>query len=65
MRHFGIDHVASNYLATHDVDGEQLRESLGTIGKGAKRLIAVIEGNQQDLQDTEKEASPSREEAAA
>ena len=65
MRHFGIDHVASNYLATYDVDGEQLRESLGTISKGAKRLIAVIEGNQQDLQDTEKEASPSREEAAA
>ena len=65
MRHFGIDHVASNYLATYDVDGEQLRESLGTISKGAKRLIAVIEGNQQDLQHTEKEASPSREEAAA
>jgi hypothetical protein len=55
MHHFGIDHIASNYLATYDVDGEQLRESLGTISKGAKRLIAVIEGNQQDLQHTEKE----------
>jgi hypothetical protein len=28
MRHFEIEHVASNYLAAYNVDGEQLRESL-------------------------------------
>ena len=46
MRHFEIEHVASNYLATYNVDGEQLRESLETISNAAKHLIAVIEGNQ-------------------
>jgi antirestriction protein ArdC len=44
MRHFGIEHVASNYLATYNVDGEQLRSSLETISGAAKRLIAAIEG---------------------
>ena len=48
MRHFEIEHVASNYLATYNVDGEQLRESLETISNAAKRLIAVIEGDQQN-----------------
>jgi len=43
MRHFGIEHVASNYLATYNVDGEQLRDSLETISGAAKRLITAIE----------------------
>jgi antirestriction protein ArdC len=42
MRHFGIEHAASNYLATYNVDGEQLRNSLETISAAAKRLIAAI-----------------------
>jgi hypothetical protein len=36
MRHFGIEHVASNYLATYNVDGHQLRDSLETVGTAAK-----------------------------
>ena len=47
MRHFGIEHVASNYLATYNVDGEQLLNSLETISGAAKRLITVIENPKQ------------------
>ncbi len=28
MRHFGIGHVACNYLATYKIDGAQLKQSL-------------------------------------
>jgi hypothetical protein len=45
LRHFGIDHVASNYLATYNVNGEQLHASVATISSAAKRLIAAIEGD--------------------
>jgi len=65
MRHFEIEHVASNYLATYNVDGEQLRESLETISDAAKRLIAVIEGYQQNPEAAETVASLGREEDAA
>ncbi len=65
MRHFEIDHVASNYLATYNVDGELLRDSLETIGNAAKHLIAVIGGNQHNTEAAEMVASPGREEAAA
>jgi antirestriction protein ArdC len=51
MRHFGIEHVASNYLATYNVDGEQLRSSLETISGAAKRLIAAIEGVNAEPED--------------
>ena len=51
MRHFGIEHVASNYLATYNVDGEQLRSSLETISGAAKRLIAAIEGVNAEAED--------------
>ena len=43
MRYFGIDHVASNYLATYNIDGEQLKQSLETISATAKFLIAAID----------------------
>ena len=43
MRHFGIDHVASHYLATYNIDGEQLKQSLQTISATAKFLIAAID----------------------
>ena len=43
MRHFGIDHVASNYLATYNIDGEQLKQSLETISATAKFLIGAID----------------------
>ena len=43
MRHFGIDHVASNYLATYNIDGDQLKQSLETISATAKFLIAAID----------------------
>ena len=43
MRYFGIDHVASNYLATYNIDGEQLKQSLQTISATAKFLIATID----------------------
>jgi antirestriction protein ArdC len=56
MRHFGIEHVASNYLATYNVDGDQLRDSLETISGAAKQLIAAIKGDMV--------ASLEREEAA-
>jgi isocitrate dehydrogenase kinase/phosphatase len=65
MRHFEIEHVASNYLATYNVDGQQLRESLETISNAVKHLIAVIEGNQQNTEAAETVASRGREEAAA
>jgi hypothetical protein len=65
MRHFEIEHVASNYLATYNIDGEQLRDSLETISNAAKHLIAVIEGNQHNTEAAETVASPGREEAAA
>jgi antirestriction protein ArdC len=64
MRHFGIEHVASNYLATYNVDGEQLRDSLETISRAAKRLIAAVEVDSQNMEATEKVA-PDREENAA
>jgi hypothetical protein len=64
MRHFGIEHVASNYLATYNVDGDQLRDSLETISGAAKRLIAAVETDIQDAEATEKVA-PDREENAA
>ena len=43
MRHFGIEHVASNYLATYNIDGEQLKQSLETISATAKFLIGAID----------------------
>ena len=64
MRHFGIEHVASNYLATYNVDGEQLRDSLETISGAAKRLIAAVETGTENTEATEKVA-PDREENAA
>jgi hypothetical protein len=57
MRHFGIDHVASNYLATYNVDGEQLRDSLQTISGVAKRLIAAIEADSVNTEAAETVAS--------
>jgi hypothetical protein len=51
MRHFGIQHGASNYLATYNIDGEQLRSSLETISGAAKRLIAAIEGVNAEPED--------------
>ncbi len=57
--------MASNYVATYNVDGEQLRESLETISNAAKHLIAVIEGDRQNPEVSETLASPGREEAAA
>ncbi len=65
MRRFGIEHVASNYLATYNVDGEQLRNSLETISNAAKHLIAVIEGNPQNTEAAETVASPASEDTAA
>lgn len=53
MRHFGIEHIASNYLATYNVDGPQLRQSLETISGAAKRLIDAIEGDTVNEQATE------------
>jgi hypothetical protein len=64
MHHFGIDHVASNYLATYNVDGEQLRDSLETISGAARRLIAALETGTEDTEAAEK-AAPDREENAA
>jgi antirestriction protein ArdC len=58
MRHFGIEHVASNYLATYNVDGEQLKDSLETISSAAKCLIAAIEGSKANTEATEMVASP-------
>ena len=43
MRHFGIEHVASNYLATYKIDSTQLKQSLQTISATAKLLIAAID----------------------
>jgi antirestriction protein ArdC len=61
MRHFGIEHVASNYLATYNVDGEQLKDSLETISSAAKRLIVAIEGNNTNTEATEMVASSEQE----
>ena len=65
MRHFGIDHVASNYLVTYNVNGEQLRESLETVSNAAKHLIDVIGGNQQNTEASKTMTSPDGEEVAA
>ena len=43
MRHFGIEHVACNYLATYKIDSTQLKQSLQTISTTAKFLIAAID----------------------
>jgi hypothetical protein len=43
MRHFGIEHVACNYLATYKIDSAQLKQSLQTISSTAKFLIAAID----------------------
>jgi hypothetical protein len=43
MRYFGIDHVASHYLATYSIDGDQLKQSLETISATAKFLINAID----------------------
>jgi antirestriction protein ArdC len=43
MRHFGIEHVACNYLATYKIDSTQLKQSLQTISATAKFLIAAID----------------------
>jgi len=64
MRHFGIEHVASNYLATCNVDGDQLRDSLETISGSAKRLIAAVEKGPEETEATEKVAPDSEENAA-
>jgi len=64
MRHFGIEHVASNYLATYNVDGDQLRDSLETISGAAKRLIAAVETGTEQTEATEKVAPDSEENAA-
>ena len=58
MRHFGIEHVASNYLATYNVAGEQLLDSLETISGAAKRLITAIEGTKTNAEATATVASP-------
>ena len=58
MRHFGIEHVASNYLATYNVAGEQLLASLETISGAAKRLITAIEGSKTNAEATATVASP-------
>lgn len=65
LRHFGIEHVASNYLATYSVDGEQLRQSLETISGAAKRLIAAIEGDTVNRQAAENIAFVEEEFAPA
>lgn len=61
MRHFGIEHVASNYLATYNVDGEQLLNSLETISGAAKRLITVVENTETNAEATATVASPESE----
>jgi antirestriction protein ArdC len=43
MRHFGIEHVACNYLATYKIESTQLKQSLQTISATAKFLIAAID----------------------
>jgi antirestriction protein ArdC len=43
MRHFGIEHVACNYLATYKIDSTQLKQSLQTISATANFLIAAID----------------------
>jgi hypothetical protein len=43
MRHFGIEHVACNYLATYKIDSAQLKQSLQTISTTAKFLISAID----------------------
>jgi hypothetical protein len=65
MRHFGIDHVASNYLATYNVDGEQLRDSVQMISGAAKRLIAAIESDSVNTEAAKTVASHEVEDAVA
>jgi antirestriction protein ArdC len=43
MRHFGIEHVACNYLATYKIDSAQLKQSLQTISTTAKFVISAID----------------------
>ena len=57
MRHFGIDHVASNYLATYNIDGDQLKQSLETISATAKFLIAAIDPQHNQHQEAAADAS--------
>jgi hypothetical protein len=65
MRHFGIEHVASNYLATYNVDGEQLRDSVQMISGAAKRLIAAIESDSVNTEAAKTVASREVEDAVA
>jgi hypothetical protein len=65
MRHFGIEHVASNYLATYSVDGAQLRQSLETISAAARRLIKAIEGGNTFVGEASIAESLSEESAPA
>ena len=57
MRHFGIDHVASNYLATYNIDGDQLKQSLETISATAKFLIAAIDPQHNQHQEAAADAA--------
>jgi hypothetical protein len=43
MRHFGIEHVACDYLATYKIDSAQLKQSLQTISTTTKFLISAID----------------------
>jgi hypothetical protein len=61
MGHFGIEHVASNYLAKYNVDGEQLLDSLETISGDAERLITAIEDSGTNTEATATVASPEAE----
>ena len=57
MRHFGIDHVASNYLATYNIDGDQLKQSLETISATAKFSIAAIDPQHNQHQEAAADAA--------
>ena len=57
MRHFGIEHVACNYLATYKIDSTQLKQSLQTISATAKFLIAAIDPQLNQHQEAAEAAS--------
>jgi hypothetical protein len=57
MRHFGIEHVACNYLATYKIDSTQLKQSLQTISTTAKFLIAAIDPQHNQNQEAAEAAS--------
>ena len=57
MRHFGIEHVACNYLATYKIDSAQLKQSLQTISTTAKFLIAAIDPQFRETGETAADAA--------